>query len=225
MKSRSHAACLLRINYGFRPMRNFASTVSMLLAASALGAQAAPPPILVRPTTITSIPGPESEWANDITGSPGARLIYYVTDARVRVYDRVKKTTTEVMKGNYTYIASSTAGDQLALVRPAEDSKPGPNRQEFVWTVSVNPQTGAATSEPRRVSMLPAATPRFSPDGRTIAFIATGNPRKMVVIPASGGVERVLFERGGPQGPVRWSPDGNWIYFSQPSGQDRKSVV
>ena len=201
-------------------MRNltFIAVMLAVTSASVVGAQASPAPVTVRPTIFHSIVNPkEDEFARDVAGTPNGKFIYYVTAGDVRLFDRAKKTTTVILKGEYTYVAVSTAGDRLVFLRPAEGAKPGPNRELLIWTMAVNPQTGAAAGEPRRVSMLPADAPRFSPDGSQIAFIAAGMPRKMMVMSANGGVERVLFERGGPQGPVRWSPDGKWVYFSQPS--------
>jgi len=60
-------------------------------------------------------------------------------------------------------------------------------------------------------------TPRWSPDGRQIAFASHGSnpqsPWKVFVVPAEGGVPRLI-----PTGPyaaecASWSHDGLWIYF------------
>ena len=58
----------------------------------------------------------------------------------------------------------------------------------------------------------------WSPDGKTIAFISGGNPEKE--IPAglyfidSDGKNRRLFVRGPKVYCPDWSPDGEWIVFS-----------
>jgi Tol biopolymer transport system component len=56
-------------------------------------------------------------------------------------------------------------------------------------------------------------TPRWSPDGRYIAFDskATGN-RDIYVIGADGGKPRILTEGADDVRPS-WSRDGRWIYF------------
>jgi Tol biopolymer transport system component len=195
--------------------------VAMFGAAPSVAGQVPPASVTVHPTPIFSFPAASEEAAvRDIAGSPMGKLVYYVADDAVRVYDRASKASRDVLKGRYNLIATSPKGDRLVLLRPAEDAKPDDrNPMTFMWTVAVNSATGAAIGEPRRVSDVPAESPSFSPDGQQMAFIAKGNPRKMMVMPAAGGPERVLFERGGPRGPVEWSPDGRWVYFAQPSGQ------
>jgi Tol biopolymer transport system component len=66
-------------------------------------------------------------------------------------------------------------------------------------------------------------TPRWSPDGKWIAFdsLAAGNP-DIYVVDSRGGVPYRLT--AGPSGNFMpsWSPDGKWIYFkSQRSGSDQ----
>jgi Tol biopolymer transport system component len=206
------------------------AVIAMLGVGPVVGAQGAAQskPQEMRVTPIFTWPAfTEDDFTNASSGSPGGKLLYYGTRSALRVFDRERKTTRDVVKGEFRYIAASRSGDQLVLLRPAEDAKPNDrNAPLFIWTVPVNPTTGAATGEARRVSVIPAEAATFSPDGKQIAFIARNTPavgstpaipRKMMVIPAAGGQERILFERGGPRSPLQWSPDGKWIYFAQPS--------
>jgi tricorn protease len=56
--------------------------------------------------------------------------------------------------------------------------------------------------------------PRFSPDGRLIAFTGEydGNV-DVYVVPAEGGVPRRLTYHPGPDGVVGWTPDGKRVLF------------
>ena len=54
----------------------------------------------------------------------------------------------------------------------------------------------------------PAGQPAISPDGREVAFVASGSVR---VAPLDGGVSRTLTDAA--RCCVRWSPDGVWVYY------------
>ncbi|HEV7992787.1 MAG TPA: protein kinase [Gemmatimonadaceae bacterium] len=61
--------------------------------------------------------------------------------------------------------------------------------------------------------------PRWSPDGRFIAFVTPGNPPTLSVIAPTGGVSRVVVRAGEPAGtPVpqqpMWSRDSRTIFFT-----------
>ena len=59
--------------------------------------------------------------------------------------------------------------------------------------------------------------PRWSPDGRTIAFCAYDPDERVHVwtIPAEGGTPRLITKPTGEQTMPTWSRDGKWVYFSE----------
>ena len=62
--------------------------------------------------------------------------------------------------------------------------------------------------------------PRFSPDGKTLAFTATyrGNA-DVYTMPVSGGVPTRLTWHAMPDRVVDWHPNGNQILFASLSGK------
>ena len=69
-------------------------------------------------------------------------------------------------------------------------------------------------------------SPRFSPDGKTIAFVSnlSGLPQVWTV-PASGGFPRMVTSSDDPVGNIEWSPDGSWIAFSLAPGGGMNTQV
>jgi WD40-like Beta Propeller Repeat len=61
-----------------------------------------------------------------------------------------------------------------------------------------------------------AATPHWSPDGKTIAFSSAtpGKPWKVVVISPDGGTPESLTSKESPETDPTWSPDGATLAFS-----------
>lgn len=106
-------------------------------------------------------------------------------------------------QGYYRY--ATLAGDRIVFA--CEDD---------LWSA---PLAGGAAV---RLTATPGActTPRLSPDGSHVAFIANdeGNP-ELYVMPAAGGRPQRLTYLGGSLASVcTWSPDGSEIYFvSNPS--------
>src|SRR5205823_10852419 len=58
-------------------------------------------------------------------------------------------------------------------------------------------------------------SPKWSPDGRTIAFVRVqpDEPTAVIVMPALGGGERTVarFRRTRIERVLDWSPDGKWL--------------
>jgi len=89
-----------------------------------------------------------------------------------------------------------------------------------VWVVSKEGGNAEKLSSPLGVELFP----KFSPDGRTIAF--TGNydgNRDVYTLPVNGGIPQRLTTHGFPDRVVDWTPDGKKILFAsgRESGRDR----
>ncbi len=71
-----------------------------------------------------------------------------------------------------------------------------------------------------------AFSPRFSPDGRRIAFISdlSGVPQVWVV-PAESGWPQLVTSLDDPVGAVEWSPDGQWLAISVLPGGGLNSQI
>jgi Tol biopolymer transport system component/DNA-binding winged helix-turn-helix (wHTH) protein len=75
---------------------------------------------------------------------------------------------------------------------------------------------------------LTARFPRWSPDGKTIAFIGSvnGSPWKVYSIPSAGGEARQVFQEQEEQGAPTWTSDGRSLVFARiPSGSNRIEVL
>jgi len=65
---------------------------------------------------------------------------------------------------------------------------------------------------------LEAASPRWSPDGKKIAFMAkkSGEPWKIYLIPSDGGRPEELIQSEESQWHPNWSPKGDTLMFGNP---------
>ena len=89
-----------------------------------------------------------------------------------------------------------------------------------IWIISKDGGTAEKLSSPAGIESFP----KFSPDGRTIAFSGNydGNT-DVYTIPVNGGVPLRLTEHGMPDRVIDWSPDGSKVVFAsrRESGRDR----
>ena len=88
-------------------------------------------------------------------------------------------------------------------------------------------------NEPTRLLSAPmqAELPRWSPDGKCIAFMARQNTAarwQACVIPADGGEPRAVLPSSASQGAPTWSPDGRQLMFGElfePAGRNPNSLA
>ncbi len=107
-------------------------------------------------------------------------------------------------------------GSAIAYVRASNDIMTDKARRA-IWLV--DPNTGAQT--PLVAEEGPAFSPRWSPDGQRLAYVAVvgGSPQLMVRWMASGRAARVATLEQAP-GDVTWSPDGKSIAFTMLTPDD-----
>ncbi len=106
----------------------------------------------------------------------------------------------------------SPDGRMVAYVRTTTDLAAG-KRDADVWLV---PADGSAPPRPLTRNEKTDDTPRFSPDGKTLAFISTrsGGVRQVYLLDLAGGEPRKLTDLAkGVQDPLVFSPDGKKLAF------------
>ncbi len=192
--------------------------------------------LLAGSVTAQTVLQPARSWTlpdmepNYFAPSPDGRLVLAFDDVDVLyVLDRASGTSTEAARGQFVDLTWSPAGNRIAFYRLPEGGGPG-----HIWTMPVDPSTGRPTGAPRRASMRPGREPAFSRDGEQIAFRSIndttsfgtyGAPADLVVVPADGGPERVLYEGALPPTPLGWSADNAWVYFGSFEAAVRRARV
>ena len=105
----------------------------------------------------------------------------------------------------------SPNGQSVAFVRTTSDPASG-KRNADIWIAPAD-QVGATT--PLIASDKSETTPRWSPDGRQMAFIATrdGDPQVYLAGADGSNVRKITDVSGGVQPPLVFSPDGTMVAF------------
>jgi dipeptidyl aminopeptidase/acylaminoacyl peptidase len=110
----------------------------------------------------------------------------------------------------------SPDGTQIAFTVTRADRDANTYRTHL-WVVPAGGGSSPGQSGPRQLTTAQAkeTAPRWSPDGRRLAFISDrGGDKQVWVIPVGGGEARQLTSgKLSPADPA-WSPDGRWIAFT-----------
>jgi Tol biopolymer transport system component len=142
-----------------------------------------------------------------VTQSPvNARLLACALGNDIRMLNTETHSTTLIVSdANGGEMAWSRAGDRL--VWEGDDGR--------IWSVPLDPRTGARAGDARRISLGPGVAPAFSPDGKRVAFLGpdTNRKRAIIVMPANGGPETKVAEALS-NGPLSWTPDGTAMFYA-----------
>ena len=202
--------------------------------AAAVSVSTASPFAAQSPGQVTTswTPAPVQELSLRITDSiaaPGfwviptsvAGRVYYHANGKIWLYDRATRKSTLVADGCCNSDLSPK-NDRLVFLR---DDKPV--GLTIIYSMPVDPKTGLAAGPARRLALSHGDQPRFSPDGKWIAFCAydsasASSNSHIAIVAADGGTERAVTQSMSGIGFMHWSPDGRTIYFSGSEQSNRQ---
>jgi len=175
-----------------------------------------------RPEQVTH--GPFHKFVND--WSPDGREILYhsIQPGTQRDLFAVSADGTQTER-----VTNGTGEEQHATWSPDGNSivfdlaPPGSSISNAAIVTRVRP--GAAWSAPRQLTKTGSGDPKWSPDGRLIAFCVNGQLR---VIEADGTGERVVVETRSGENPepeyALWSRDGRTLYYKAYDTQRQSTI-
>ena len=189
---------------------------AVLLGASSLAdAQSAVP-------TIRELLKVDSGWVFGVAEPASGRFLVYAADAQLKVYNRQTKKTSTIASKVFNGTGNPSISRSGNRVVFAADDETG--KKVHIWAVDLDTLTGTPTSEPRRVSIVPAVMASISSDGRWIALSANddnvrniNSGKRLLVMPSEGGEARVLDSALRVMTP-RWTPDGKSIFYIRGRG-------
>jgi len=110
-----------------------------------------------------------------------------------------------------------------------EASKEGEHEQSALWIVDAD-ATSANTARQFSSGIANDRSPRWSPDGRRIAFLSDREERgksSVYVMNADGGEGIRVFDQQGSMSGLKWSPDGKTlsVLFTDPETEEEKKRI
>jgi len=182
------------------------------------------------PETFRTIASFTDERIGDPHVSPDGRLILIGSRSQLRVLDVATQRTSKIADGGGWDFAWSATMDRIAWVRGDADGK-----GQYVWTMPVDPKTGASRGPAQRVTMGLSDYPAISPDGKWIAFQApdsasigrTGGlaPHHVSIVPVTGGPERLLASFDEKLEGEHWSADSKSLFVpGSPRGRPHATL-
>lgn len=111
--------------------------------------------------------------------------------------------------------ATSTARDTNANISPDGSRVAFASYRNGGPDIYISDAAGAAVQRLTTLKAFVAGSPRFSPDGRWIAFDAwyAAGEADVYIMPAEGGPPQKVTNHAGADGVPTWSRDGKHIYF------------
>jgi Tol biopolymer transport system component len=157
-----------------------------------------------------------SENAVDVAlSADGRRLVYsqVTMDWDIWRLDLGRGPATEEAPMRFAFSTNTDANPQIAPDGERVAFTSGRSGQNEIWVVD------GQGRHPFRLTYLEgfAGAPRWSPDGKTIAFdfaAKEGNNVDVYVMSASGGLPRRITTAPAIDATPSWSRDGRWIYFA-----------
>ena len=150
----------------------------------------------------------------------------YLTRRRTHLYlfDLATRKLEQITNGDYDDDGPGWSPDGRTVVFVSKRA-PGSDRSDNADVYTIEARVGAS---PKQITTFAGSDggrgngrPSFSPDGKWIAYLRSGDPKywaynnqRLAIVPAEGGEARVLTEAlDRPVSEPHWSADGAAVYF------------
>ncbi len=148
-----------------------------------------------------------------------SRRIFVLSHSQVQAelvrYDRVSRNFTMLIPGiAATFVDYAKRTGWITYVRPSDST---------LWLSRVD------GSEAKQLSPtgMPVELPRWSPDGKRIAFMGKqgDRPWRILIVPLTGGVPREASRGDDNQGAPTWSPDARSLVYGNVHCQEEQTCA
>ena len=150
--------------------------------------------------------------ASQLFVAPNGQLIGMVVGKEFRVQHVASKRIWKIADSQLDDVVWSPKSDRLVWSRVGDKKS-----EEFLWSIAINPATGAPIGSAQRISVGPGSSASISLDGKWVAYQSgdrsdVKTPLRLVVMPIEGGPEREIALFGGLE-EMHWSRDGQSLYL------------